>query len=197
MIRLRPTTGFTLLELMVVIGIAAILLAIGTPQFISMGLNASRAQGSTQLLSAFTQARSEAVVRNATVTVCRRAFFTSSAYPLCALSGGSWSQGWIVYRDADSTVDGTEPDAAADIISVFDPIGSVTAAGDSDAFNVAPASNPAYVQYASNGRPSASLRFTICSRSRRLSDSRRIEIAPSGAVSLRTLDAAATTGACG
>jgi len=195
----RPpnASGFTLLELIVVIGIAAILLSAGIPQFLSMGLNASRAQGGTSLLSAFNQARSEAIARNATVTVCRRAFFATSAYPTCALDSGSWTQGWIVYRDSDNGIDGSEPDNASDVISVFDPVGKVSATSETDAFKIVPTSNPAYLQYASNGRPSQSISFTLCDRSHRLSDSRRVEIAPSGYVSLRALDAATTTSTCG
>lgn len=195
--RSPPASGFTLLELMVAIGIAAILLATAIPQFLSMGLNASRAQGSTLLLSALNQARSESIARNATVTICRRAFFSNSSTPVCALDSGSWVQGWIVYRDADNSVDGTEPDSASDIIGVFDPVGNVTATGEKDAFKIEPVGNPAYLQFSSNGRPSRSMSFTICDRSHRLRDSRRVEIAPSGYVSLRALDAAATTTACG
>lgn len=198
MISHRAQSGFTLLELMVVLGIAAVLLAAAAPQFQQMSLSSARAQGGTMLLAAFNQARSEAIARNAGVVVCRRNYFISSGSPVCDMSSsGSWAQGWIVYRDSDATIDGSEPDAAADIIAVYEPIGRVTAAGDDNAFTVLPAGNPAYVSFASNGRTTQARSFTLCDASHRLKDSRRVEIALSGYVSLRALDAATTTATCG
>lgn len=197
MARTPPPNGFTLLELLVVVAIAGVLLAAAIPSFQQMGLASARAQGSTSLLTALNQARSEAIARNGNVVVCRRNYFATGTYPTCNISSGSWAQGWIVYRDSDSTIDTSEPDAAGDIIAVYEPIGRVTAAGTGDAFKLAPTGNPAYLLFGSNGRPSQALSFTICENSQRLTDSRRVEIAPSGYVSLRPLDAATTTAACG
>jgi type IV fimbrial biogenesis protein FimT len=193
----RPQTGFTLLELLVVVAIAGVMLAAAMPSFQQMGLASARAQGSTTLLTALNQARSEAIARNGNVVVCRRNYFATGTFPTCNISSGSWAQGWIVYRDSDSTIDSSEPDAAGDIIAVYEPIGRVTAAGDSDAFKLVPTGNPAYVLFGSNGRPSQALSFTLCDNSHRLTDSRRVEIAPSGYVSLRPLDTSTTTAACG
>jgi type IV fimbrial biogenesis protein FimT len=196
--------GFTLLELMVVLGIAAILVAAAVPQFQQLSLSSARAQGGTLLLTAFNQARSEAIARNADTTkpvvVCRRNYFASGSFPVCDMSsGGSWAQGWIVYYDSDGSIDSSEPDAATDIISVFEPIGRVTANNVDNAFSVLPAGNPAYVSFIGNGRTTQTqtLGFTLCELSHRLTDSRRVEIAPSGYVSLRALDTATTAGICG
>lgn len=193
---LRTQPGFTMLELLVVVAIAGVLMAAAFPQFQQMGLASARAQGSTTLLAAFHQARSESIARNGNVVVCRRNFFATGTFPTCNMSSGSWAQGWIVYRDSDSTIDSSEPDAAGDVIAVYEPIGRVTAAGTDNAFTVLPSSNPAYVVFGSNGRASQALTFTICDAGHKLSEARRVEIAPSGYVSLRALDSATTTSAC-
>lgn len=196
MITDRAQLGFTMLELLVVLAIAAILMAAAAPQFQQMSLSSARAQGSTLLLAAFNQARSEAIARNAVVVVCRRNYFISGS-PVCDMStSGNWAQGWIVYRDSDATIDSSEPDAAADIVAVFEPIGRVTASGEDNAFKVLPAGNPAYVSFASNGRTTLARSFTLCDTAHRLSDSRRVDIALSGYVSLRALDSATTSAAC-
>ncbi len=202
MVPIHTQRGFTLLELMVVLSIAAILMAAAMPSFQQMSLSSARAQGGTMLLAAFNQARSEAIARNATadspVVVCRRNYFTSSSFPVCDMgTSGNWVQGWIVYRDSDNSINGSEPDTAGDIIAVFEPIGRVTASGEGNAFKVLPAGNPAYVSFTSNGRTTQSLSFTLCDTQHRLNDSRRVDIALSGYVSLRALDSATTTSVCG
>ncbi|WP_411886904.1 GspH/FimT family pseudopilin [Hydrocarboniphaga effusa] len=191
-------SGFTLLELLVTVSIAAILMAIAVPQFQTQGLGASRAQGGRLLMAALNQARSEAIARNTTISVCRRNYFTTGSTPSCAIASGRWSQGWIIYRDTNGTVDASEPASADDIIGVFDPVGRVTADGSGDAFTIklsATADTPV-VQFGSNGRTAQSLNFTLCDKSGRLKDSRRVEIALSGYVSLRAIGTADTTGAC-
>jgi type IV fimbrial biogenesis protein FimT len=149
-------------------------------------------------MAALNQARSEAIARNTTISVCRRNYFTTGSTPSCAIASGRWSQGWIIYRDTNGSVDASEPASADDIIGVFDPVGRVTADGSGDAFTIklsATADTPV-VQFGSNGRTAQSLNFTLCDKSGRLKDSRRVEIALSGYVSLRAIGTADTTGAC-
>lgn len=94
----REQAGFTLLELMITVAIAAILLTVGVPSFRSVIQNNRAAIQTNDLLSALSLARSEAVKRGAAVSVCPSA--TQSA-----CSGGTdWSVGWIVY------LEGTDPE---------------------------------------------------------------------------------------
>lgn len=88
--------GFTLIELMVTISIAGILMAIAVPNFQTFMQNSRITTQANEFLTALNYARSEAVKRGVTVTVC-----PSSSPSTCAAST-NWAQGWLVFVDADS-----------------------------------------------------------------------------------------------
>jgi len=92
----RPS-GFTLVELMVSLAVLAILLALAVPSFQNATLGARLSGYANDLLASTQLARSEAIKRNAPVTLCRSTDGTT-----CATTG-SWHVGWIV-RLADGTV---------------------------------------------------------------------------------------------
>lgn len=102
---MRQACGFTLIELVVTVLMAAIILSAGVPSFRNMILNNRQATQINNLLSSLMVARSEAVKRHSnTVTVCKTADQVT-----CALAGG-WEQGWIVFDDVDGNgaVNGAE-----------------------------------------------------------------------------------------
>lgn len=68
-IHTSPHAGFTLIELMVTISIAAILLAIGIPSFQAIFENNRLATQANELITAVNLARSEAIKRGADVTI--------------------------------------------------------------------------------------------------------------------------------
>ena len=94
--RCRATRGFTLVELMIVLAVAAILLGTAVPAFTGLIRSSALASATNDLFAAFLVARSEAVKRNARVAVCK-----SANGAACAQSGG-WEQGWIVFHDANN-----------------------------------------------------------------------------------------------
>lgn len=83
--------GFTLIELMVTIGIAALLLGIAAPSFREMAVRNRLSTYTNELISTINVARSEAVRRGTTVTIC-----SSKDAASCA---GTWNDGWIVFVD--------------------------------------------------------------------------------------------------
>ena len=95
--------GLTFIELIIVLLILSILLSLGVPamrQFlhgIQVRSEISRLMASVQLT------RSEAILRNHTVTMCPSSM-ASSGEPIC---GGTYADGWIVFsnRNRDSVVD--------------------------------------------------------------------------------------------
>ncbi|TDU32070.1 type IV fimbrial biogenesis protein FimT [Panacagrimonas perspica] len=189
--------GFTLLELMVTIVIASILLALAVPEFTRFGLASARAKGATELFAALSEARSEAVARNAPVTLCRRDWYSSASFPQCATSGGTWAQGWLVYQDADGDFSGSEPDNAADLISAYDRVGQTSPTRDKDAFAVLTTlDDPTHLSFQANGRTGQHVQFTLCESKQLLSDARLIDVALSGRVSLVPLDKASLPAAC-
>ena len=79
---MRRQSGFTLIELIVVVTISAVLLGIGIPSFREFTATQKVKGAAFDFAAALLLARSEAVKRNATVTM--------------AQSGGNWTNGWTV-----------------------------------------------------------------------------------------------------
>lgn len=86
----RHSRGLTFIELMVAMVLLAILIATAIPNFNDAILGARLNAFAGSLLGSLQVARSEAIKRNANVTVCASANGTTCA------GSGSWEQGWIV-----------------------------------------------------------------------------------------------------
>lgn len=91
----RVAQGFTLIELMITISIAAILLAVGIPSMRDM-IQQNRLTGNVnEFVAANMLARSEAIKRGSPVTLCR-AVNAESGSDACSTAGGGWETGWVV-----------------------------------------------------------------------------------------------------
>jgi type IV fimbrial biogenesis protein FimT len=115
--------GFTLIELMVTIGILAVLLTIAIPSFTSTIINYRLTSISNTFVASAQLARSEAIKRNGRVTMCK------SADGAACVSTGGWEQGWILFHDIDNDA---VKDAAEVIIKTESalPANYVTTTGD-------------------------------------------------------------------
>jgi type IV fimbrial biogenesis protein FimT len=85
----QPARGFTLIELMVTIAIAAILIAMAVPSFQSMLVNNRMSAATNGLFNALNYARNAALTGNTTVLVCPVGAFGSTA------CGANWPSGWM------------------------------------------------------------------------------------------------------
>jgi type IV fimbrial biogenesis protein FimT len=95
----RAQAGFNLIELMVVLLIAAVISAMGGPILAATTERNRLRTQADRILTTLNLTRSEAVKRNQAVSVCRSSDGTSCT--------GNWEDGWIVFTnaDGDNTVD--------------------------------------------------------------------------------------------
>lgn len=103
----RHSTGFTLLELMTTVTVAAILLGIGVPAFSDIIRNNRLTAAANDLLHSTQLARSEAVKRQAAVVICAS---DDSTLEVPSCSDGAFTD-WIVFVDTNGnwSVDDPEP----------------------------------------------------------------------------------------
>ncbi|MGH8494522.1 MAG: GspH/FimT family pseudopilin [Gammaproteobacteria bacterium] len=139
-------SGFSLLELLVTVALAAILLGIGVPSFLDTFRNNRMAAASNDLLAAVHLARSEAVKRRAPVTVC------TSADPLAPACTAGSLNGWVVFADDDGdgvaeASDGNNViDANEDILNAHAPL-------DGGIQTLTTPAGASYVSFAGTGFP--------------------------------------------
>lgn len=96
--KLAGQRGFTLVELMVTVAIAAILLSVAVPGFRAISQKSQQTNTINDIASMFGRARSEAVARNKDVVIC-----VSSNQATCDVGFSTWESGWIVFVDANSS----------------------------------------------------------------------------------------------
>jgi type IV fimbrial biogenesis protein FimT len=94
--RMRRTTGVTLIELISTVSIMAILSSIAVPSFSNLRNDAERTTAVNGFLHALFLARSESMKRGQVVSICKSADGST-----CAGKGGSWRDGWIVFANSD------------------------------------------------------------------------------------------------
>ena len=143
--------GFTLLELLTTLAVAALLASMAVPSFTTLSLNSKRVSSTNELVSAMHYARSSAVLRNARFTVCPTSNGTA-----CEAVG--WNEGWLAFADLNSN-------------QVVDAGETVSRSGLGVAdLSIVSAEFPNFFIYRSNGRVMAAVamtnsgNFTICDR---------------------------------
>lgn len=142
----RTQSGFSLIELMVALAVLAILVTVAAPSFRSMLLNNRMTSQINGFVTALQFARSEAVKRNATVSLCPKG-------TTLTCSGSNWENGWLIFADANGNGAFNSADDTA--ISVGEPLdGGATMRGS--------ASVASSIRYDSTGAASNSGTFTVC-----------------------------------
>lgn len=145
----RGQGGFTVVELMVTLGIVGILVAAAAPGYQDWVATTRLNSYANEFATALHFARSEAVKRNATVTLCKSASLTA-----CTTSE-TWAQGWIVFVDATNV--GTFDSGTDTILRVHEALGGgTTFAGGTDVAST--------ISYRSNGMPTTSGFLSMCNK---------------------------------
>lgn len=182
---IKTNSGFTLLELLVAMAMLAILAGIAAPSFSDYIATNGIFSHRQDINAAVTTARTEALNRNKTVTICPSAD--------AAACGGTWADGWIVFLDdgegsgnaRDGALNGTE-----EVINAFEYNGSnKISVVDADTTNAI-----SYLSFNEQGRPaidgvqtSRRVLITVCDRDDTASLARGLLLVGTGRL-IRTRD---------
>jgi type IV fimbrial biogenesis protein FimT len=127
----KPQSGFTLLELMLVVTIAGLLLAVGVPAMGNFLRNARITNAANDVMAALHFTRSEAIKRRLPVTLCTSAD-PLNANPVCNAS--AFLTGWIAFVDTNQS---GQRDAGEDVLLQREPMpATITARSSANPFRV-------------------------------------------------------------
>lgn len=138
---MQKQRAFTLVELLVVMAIAAILLMLSAPSLSRMMKSNAMASGVNSFLSDLRFARSEAIRLGGGVVMCR-SDAPEDPSPSCGTGAGpgskGWVSGWITFHDlnTNSTLDANEP--ILRVQAAIKNLDAITETGTSPKFRFTP-----------------------------------------------------------
>ncbi|VAW76324.1 hypothetical protein MNBD_GAMMA14-840 [hydrothermal vent metagenome] len=168
---MKSENGFTLIELMVTLAIAATLVTIGVPNLQNFVMNNRLITHANDFIGAIQLARSEAIKRQRNTELCISTTFASSP-PTCT-GGQDWTAGWIVWADNDRDTN-ISADEIIQVHEAFAGNASLTSAVKSQ------------FRYNSIGLVDAAGTLTLCD-SRTGEQGRQITISNAGRTSITNL----------
>ena len=163
--------GFTLIEVMMAVTIAAILMAIAVPSFQNMIARNRMATVTNDLLAAVQTVRSEAIRLNQNVTLCR---VNDSTATTCA--PGNWQE-WVILDAANNVIRRGRLDTAG-----TNPRVTSTLAGGSLTFNARGTTTFSGVNNTLDNNEVGTNLFRVCTANLAENNVRRIKIGVAGSV---------------
>lgn len=163
----KAQTGFTLVELMLTLAIAAIIVTQAVPSFSGMIKNNRLVTQTNDLVADINLARSEAVTRGVRVILCRSAD-SRAAGATCGGTNNTWSTGWLMYADDDGS---------GDFETANDTLIRISQPAQADLTIMANANGDTDLQYNSDGtaNETGTAIFAICD-ARGVSNGRQINV---------------------
>lgn len=110
--------GFTLIEVLVVVAIAAVLISLAVPSFTTLLVKRSVQSAAVSLVDDFRYTRTEALRRSKRVSICSLAANSTSA---CSGDPAAWANGWMIFTDQEGVSTGVYEPATEAIIRVQQP----------------------------------------------------------------------------
>jgi type IV fimbrial biogenesis protein FimT len=153
----RRPYGVTLIELIVVIAIAAIVIGMALPNFRSFVISARLSSDANGLIADMRRARSEAASRGVKVVMCP----SSDGGVSCATSSSAWKVGRMVFIDTDGSEDRQTTEAVVTKSSVLGGTTTLTTTG----FTGVPLTFSPYGGLFEGGSPAVGGSFKLCNSS--------------------------------
>jgi type IV fimbrial biogenesis protein FimT len=128
---MQKQRGFTLVELMVVVAIAAVLIAMAVPSFTGLIKSNQVSSAVNTFMSDVRFARSEAIKRGGSVVMCRSNTPDTSP-PKCHTGSGTngWISGWIIFQSLNSSTDWVAGDTLLRIQPAITSVNSMVEKND-------------------------------------------------------------------
>lgn len=142
-----PRRGFTLIEILVAIGIASVLISLAVPSFNDVSLNMRLSSQANSLVASTLVARGEAIKRNTPVTLC-----VSADGLTC--NGSDWEAGYIVMCRTSNNIF-CNPAGAGTLVLQYQPAGQ-------RGYKIIAANGLTAVAFRPTGTGATTATFTVC-----------------------------------